>query len=196
MSLNISGKKDKKDERKRKNKCNIICFKDLIHGTFKNIYVRLILFFIFMVISINVISHISGNELHKPEDMTQIKTENKKQLDDMDILMEKLKKEKELRESKEVKQSKEPQKISKEIREVREIRETPKVESKSIQQLYENVPNTSPKPVKKEQKMTRYEDWVDEPNDVIDSTNNLKQDEVIKKNELMIDSEKDTEVER
>ena len=51
--------------------------------------------------------------------------------------------------------------------------------------------------------MTRYEDWVDEPdefnnpNEQIDKTNNAKQDEIINKNELMkINSEKDTDIER
>ncbi len=188
MSLNINGKKIKEKE---KDKChNIIC------NIFKNKLIQLMLFFILMVFSINIISHISNKETYKPDNMTKVKVEHEKQMDDMDILMEKLKKEKELKNSKQSKENKE-NKDNKDIREFKatpEIREVQKVEPKSVSTLFEKIPNdiNNSKPVKKEQKMTRYEDWVDEPND-----NNIKQDEIIKTNELMnINSEKDTEVER
>lgn len=183
MSLNINGKKTSKDEKNRK----------LAH-IFKNKIIQLILFFIAFLIFINVISYFNNKESFKPDSVEVIKGEHKKEMDEMDILMEKLKKEKELRDSK---QSKE-----KSPKETKEIKEIQKVESKSIPQLFEKIPNdtnqntsnSTNKPVKKEQKMTRYEDWVDEPED---DTNTIKQEEVIKKNELMKnDSEKDTEVER
>ena len=205
MSLNINGKKTGKDDKNRKNI-------KLIHMyIFKNKVVQLILFFIAFLIGINVISYFNNKETFKPTNMEAVKAEHKKEMDEMDILMEKLKKEKELRDSK--KEISTNSKIeNKDISKIKNLTVQPnqpnqnqlpspnRQEQKTVGQLFNN---TNIKPVKKEQKMTRYEDWVDEPNDTndtneqIDKTNNAKQEEIINKNELMqINSEKDTEVER
>lgn len=195
MSLNINGKKTGKDDKNRKNI-------KLIHMyIFKNKVVQLILFFIAFLIGINVISYFNNKETFKPTNMEAVKAEHKKEMDEMDILMEKLKKEKELRDSKkEVLVNNKS--INKEIKNTQVQPVQP--EQKSVSQLFNNVNNNNntknANNVKKEQKMTRYEDWVDEPadtNEQIDKTNNAKQEEIINKNELMqINSEKDTEVER
>lgn len=195
MSLNINGKKTGKDDKNRKNI-------KLIHMyIFKNKVVQLILFFIAFLIFSDIISYFNNKETFKPTNMEAVKAEHKKEMDEMDILMEKLKKEKELRDSKkEVLVNNKS--INKEIKntQVQPIQPEPK----SVSQLFNNVNNNNntknANNVKKEQKMTRYEDWVDEPadtNEQIDKTNNAKQEEIINKNELMqINSEKDTEVER
>ena len=204
MSLNINGKKTGKDEKNRKN------IKLIPIYIFKNKIVQLILFFITFLIFSDIISYFNNKETFKPANMEAIKAEHKKEMDEMDILMEKLKKEKELRDSK--KEISTNSKIeNKDISKIKNLTVQPnqpnqnqpspnRQEQKTVGQLFNN---TNIKPVKKEQKMTRYEDWVDEPNDTndtndqIDKTNNTNQDEVIKKNELMeINSEKDTEVER
>ena len=189
MSLNINGKKTGKDEKNIK-----------IKYIFKNKIVQLILFFITFIIGINIISYFNNKETFKPDNMEAIKAEHKKEIDEMDILMEKLKKEKELRDSK--KEVSTNNSINKEIKNTQVQPVQP--EPKSVTQLFNNVNSTNnTKNVnngKKEQKMTRYEDWVDEPadtNEQIDKTNNAKQDEIINKNELMkINSEKDTDIER
>lgn len=200
MSLNINGKKTGKDDKNRKNI-------KLIHMyIFKNKVVQLILFFIAFLIGINVISYFNNKETFKPTNMEAVKAEHKKEMDEMDILMEKLKKEKELRDSK--KEVSTNSKIeNKDISKIKNLTVQPnqkqqpspnQQEQKTVGQLFNNTKNTNN--VKKEQKMTRYEDWVDEPadtNEQIDKTNNAKQEEIINKNELMqINSEKDTEVER
>lgn len=186
MSLNINGKKTGKDEKNRK-------FVHIAH-IFKNEIIQLILFFITFLIGINVISYFNNKESFKPTNMEVIKVEFKKEMDEMDNLIEKLKKEKELSNSK--KEVSTNNSINKEIKNTQV-----QPEQKSVSQLFNNVNNNNNvKNIKKEQKMTRYEDWVDEPadtNEQIDKTNNAKQDEIINKNELMkINSEKDTDIER
>ena len=89
MSLNINGKKTSKNRKNIK----------LVH-IFKNKILQLVLFFITFLIFINVISYFNNKETFKPTNMEAIKVEHKKEMDEMDILMEKLKKEKELRDSK------------------------------------------------------------------------------------------------
>ena len=180
MSLNLKGKNNKKTG----------------HPVELKKIIQLLGFLLLFIILINIISYITTKEVHKPENMDKIKQEHKAEMDEMDILMEKLKKEKELRDSK---QPKDKNIISTKVEkaEIKPKNDEPPYQpnvqntqnTQNVQQLFNKV-NT-----KKEQKMTRYEDWVDEPKETPESNNG--QDEVIEKNELIkINSEKDQQEER
>ena len=159
--------------------------------------IQLLGFLLLFIILINIWSYITTKEIHKPENMANVKQEHKVEMDEMDILMEKLKKEKESRDSK---QPKDKNIISTKVEKVEMTKPKndeppyqpntqPTQNTQNVQQLFNKI-NT-----KKEQKMTRYEDWVDEPKDAPEPNN--EQDEVIEKNELIkINSEKDQQEER
>lgn len=160
--------------------------------------IKLLGLLILFIILINIWSYITTKEVHKPENMDIIKQEHKVEMDEMDILMEKLKKEKESRDSKQHKDKNiistkaEMSKRSKVISQKKDTQYEPKYlqsqqntqPTQNVQQLFNKIN------VKKEQKMIRYEDWVDEHKETPET--NVGQDEVIEKNELIkINSEKD-----